>query len=397
LSDQIIDRKKTMIIFTSHPIQYQSPWFRVLAGHLNLDVHVAYVFAPDRATQGEGFGVPFAWDIPLREGFSNEVLHADAGASLVTSFLRVRDVLRARRPDVALILGWHHRSLMATIACCRLRGIPIILRGESNLHTPRAPWKGLVHRALFTCADSVLTIGAANAEHYVRRGVPAQRMATARYFVDNSRFQSSAADLAPHREALRAKWGIEPDRFCLLFVGKLEPKKRVMDVLAAVRRLLIDGRKVHVLIVGDGEQRSEAEAYIKSTGLAATMAGFMNQSEISRAYAAADALVLPSDFGETWGLVCNEAMASGIPAIVSERVGCASDLVIHGITGGVSRFGEVDDIARVAAEWIDDPEYYQKVRSNAISHIRAYSIEAAVRGLEDAVSIALESSGAAER
>jgi glycosyltransferase involved in cell wall biosynthesis len=393
----MIAGRKRVMIFTSHPIQYQSPWFRALSGLRTLDIHVVYSFVPDRAAQGEGFGVAFEWDIPLREGFSNEVLHADANASFVASFLRAREALRARRPDVALVLGWHHPSLMATLACCRWQGIPIILRGESNLHTPRAPWKGLFHRGLFTCAASVLTIGAANAEHYTRRGVPAQRMASARYFVDNSRFQSAAANLAPHREALRAEWGIEPDRFCLLFVGKLEPKKRIMDVLAAVRRLLIDGRKVHVLIVGDGEQRSEAEAYIKSTGLAATMAGFMNQSEISRAYAAADALVLPSDFGETWGLVCNEAMASGIPAIVSERVGCASDLVIHGITGGVSRFGEVDDIARVAAEWIDGPEYYQKVRSNAISHIRAYSIEAAVRGLEDAVAIALESSAAAQR
>ena len=54
-----------------------------------------------------------------------------------------------------------------------------------------------------------------------------------------------------------------------------------------------------------------------------TFAGFRNQSELPRYLAAADVLVLPSDAGETWGLVVNEAMACGLPAIVSRAAGCA--------------------------------------------------------------------------
>lgn len=52
------------------------------------------------------------------------------------------------------------------------------------------------------------------------------------------------------------------------------------------------------------------------------------RSEIGRAYAAADALVLPSDAKETWGLVVNEAMASGLPCVVSAACGCADDLLL---------------------------------------------------------------------
>ena len=62
-------------------------------------------------------------------------------------------------------------------------------------------------------------------------------------------------------------------------------------------------------------------------GPTASFVGFLNQSEISRAYVAADCLVLPSDANETWGLVVNEAMASGLPCIVSNACGCAEDLV----------------------------------------------------------------------
>jgi glycosyltransferase involved in cell wall biosynthesis len=59
----------------------------------------------------------------------------------------------------------------------------------------------------------------------------------------------------------------------------------------------------------------------------ASFTGFLNQTEISRAYVAADCLVLPSDHGETWGLVVNEALASGLPCLVSDACGCAEDLV----------------------------------------------------------------------
>jgi glycosyltransferase involved in cell wall biosynthesis len=62
----------------------------------------------------------------------------------------------------------------------------------------------------------------------------------------------------------------------------------------------------------------------------ASFAGFLNQTEISQAYVAADCLVLPSDHGETWGLVVNEAMASGLPCVISDHCGCAEDLGIRG-------------------------------------------------------------------
>jgi len=78
----------------------------------------------------------------------------------------------------------------------------------------------------------------------------------------------------------------------------------------------------------------------------ASFVGFLNQTEIPAAYVAADALVLPSDSGETWGLVVNEAMACGIPTIVSARCGCAEDLPARIDTRLVFPFGDVEELAR---------------------------------------------------
>jgi glycosyltransferase involved in cell wall biosynthesis len=104
-----------------------------------------------------------------------------------------------------------------------------------------------------------------------------------------------------------------------------------------------------------------------------------------KAYAAADCLALPSDFGETWGLVVNEAMACGLPAIVSDRVGCATDLVEDGVTGRVFRFGDVPALADAIASSAGAPERLAMMGAEARERIAGYSVEAAVAATLDAV------------
>ena len=110
---------------------------------------------------------------------------------------------------------------------------------------------------------------------------------------------------------------------------------------------------------------AQARALVERERLPATFAGFLNQSEIVRAYAAADCLVLPSDAGETWGLVVNEAMACGIPAIVSDQVGCGSDLVTDGVTGATFPMGDVDALARCLIEFSADPKRLRRMGAAA--------------------------------
>lgn len=81
-------------------------------------------------------------------------------------------------------------------------------------------------------------------------------------------------------------------------------------------------------------------------GIPAHFHGFANQSELPAIYAAADVIVLPSDARETWGLVINEAMACGVPAVVSDTVGCGPDLVERGLTGAVFPLGDLAALAR---------------------------------------------------
>jgi glycosyltransferase involved in cell wall biosynthesis len=145
-------------------------------------------------------------------------------------------------------------------------------------------------------------------------------------------------------------------------------------------------------MVGDGPQRRECEAAVRESRLPIRFAGFLNQSEIVRAYVATDAVVLPSE-GETWGLVVNEAMACGKPALVSDRVGCGPDLVSPGETGFVFPFGNVQALASLMVDGASCPDRLMAMGAHARDRLnRQHSIEAAVNRLIDALAHTVRSS-----
>jgi len=380
-----------LAIFSSHPIQYQAPWFRALARAPGLALRVFFSYIPDAKQQGVGFGKEFEWDIPLLDGYDWEVLPHFSVAERGPPFLRstVRGItksIRGFQPDVALILGWHHVSLIQAIVTCRFMGIPIILRGESNSLQSRPIYKRLFHRFLFAQCSSFLAIGSRNSALYENYNVSKDNIHMARYFVDNDRFLSEFNKLYSTRTALRKAWGIRAASICFCFVGKLEPKKRPLDFVAAFRIAYKQNSNIAGLVVGSGELAKAAEADAKADNLPIVFVGFLNQSEIPKAYISADAIVLPSDYGETWGLVINEAMVSGIPALVSDRVGCANDLVLDGQTGLVFPFGDINELARCMLSLADDASFVRDLGLRARSRVLSmYSTTEAVENTMKAV------------
>lgn len=388
-----------VLIFTTHPIQYQAPWFRSLSTDPALHVRVCFSLVPDPKAQGAGFGQPFAWDFPLREGYESTVLNrvpGFAGTPLTGVNTGIFDEIDSFRPDVALVLGWQDPSLLQALIACRVRRVPVIMRGESNDRKKRTSLVRMLHHVLLKQPHAFLAIGNSNASFYRSYGIKDEQISFARYFVDNERFRIAADASRKERSRLRSNWGIPETEFCAVFVGKLEPKKHVLDFLNGVASARREGAFVHPLVVGTGEQMREARELAAALDLDASFVGFLNQSEIPKAYVAADALVLPSNADETWGLVCNEAMACGTPAIVSDQVGCAGDLVVDGNTGRIVRFGDVKAIGEALTQWSRNPAVYKEIQRRSRAHVFSnYSIESAVAGLKQAIAIGLPSREAA--
>jgi glycosyltransferase involved in cell wall biosynthesis len=349
-----------LAILTTHPIQYQVPIWQALAKAGQVPFEVWYLtdhgMNPSRDTQ---FGKTFSWDIDMLSGYPYRFIETAPGASPVTPWkCRLREPLRERLrrsgAKALWIQGWQVAAYWQAVREAKAAGAEVWLRAESNdlARTPlwKRPLKEIALDRLFACVDRFLYIGTANKRLYQRYSVRDSRLYSAPYAVDNVRFARQAQALRPQRTELRRRWGISDDAFCVLFCGKFMKKKRPLDLVEAVRSLRVDGRlrNIHVLFVGSGELDRElrqachviydaemADRHVTTPFVScmapigvppASFAGFLNQTEISSAYVGADCLVLPSDHGETWGLVVNEALASGLPCLVSDACGCAEDL-----------------------------------------------------------------------
>jgi glycosyltransferase involved in cell wall biosynthesis len=386
-----------LAIFTTHPIQYQAPWFAALAAEPGLEIKVFFSYLPTAAEQGAGFGNAFTWDIPLLSGYPYAVVASSKLPSFMPNFLRrpargLGHRLEMFKPNVAMVLGWQELSLIQAVIACRRRSIPLILRGESNALRSRPFYISMLHKFYFKLFDAFLAIGRENSRFYCEAGVQKHRIKLAGYFVDNKNFKERVKDIRGTRKSLRRDWGIPDNNTCFVFVGKLEPKKRVLDFITSIGIARDRGARVSALIVGTGEQMALAESLCLERSLPVTFAGFLNQSEMPKAYVVADVLVLPSDYGETWGLVVNEAMATGLPAIVSDCIGSANDLVRNGETGLVFPFGDVTRLADALLQLADDLPLRRKMGEAAQALVMSkYSITRAVEGTRAAIDLAMPS------
>jgi glycosyltransferase involved in cell wall biosynthesis len=382
--------KIRVVFVTSHPIQYQVPVFRRLAAMANLEFVVLFAMLPSATEQGTGFGVEFKWDIPLLEGYEFRVLDNVSASPGVSRFSGcdtpgIYDELKRLKPDAVIVNGWVVKSCLQALWACKKLGVPCLVRGEANDLRSRSWWKHLLQRVLVQQYEACLYIGKASRAFYEARGVKARKLFPSPYCIENQRFAAAAQSMRAQREELRNTWGVSADHTCFVFCGKFETKKHPVELVKSFAEAYNRRSDIYLLMVGDGELRQQCEDLVARMGLPVTFTGFLNQSEIVAAYVAADCLVLPSDAGETWGLVVNEAMACGLPAIVSDLVGCASDLIIPGDTGDVFSFGDWNQLAELLVTFSPETEAERTMGANAQAVVAAYSPEAAANGIADAV------------
>ncbi len=347
-------RRHRLAILTTHPIQYYAPWFRYLARHLDLEV--LYAHQQDAAGQGAaGFGVSFDWDVPLLEGYRyrwlknisrNPGLQGFGGCDTPELF----NIVTPENYDALLVLGWNKKSLVQGIRAAWRNGVPVFARGDSQLPTERSLLKRALkffpYRWFLPRFDAHLYVGQHNREYLRHYGVQDRQLFFSPHFVDNDFFSSraEAARRSGAASAVREQFGIPCDAIVAIFVGKFLPKKRPLDFVRASIRVARSRERFHALLIGDGPLRREAESVAAENARKIHFAGFRNQNNLPAFYAAADLLVLPSE-EETWGLVVNETMACGLPAIVSEDVGCAPDLIDVDFTGWTFPTGDVTALA----------------------------------------------------
>ncbi|HEY9136701.1 MAG TPA: glycosyltransferase family 4 protein [Terriglobus sp.] len=350
----------------SHPIQYQAELLRRIAAEPGIDLRVFYCSDFSlRSYQDAGFGVSVEWDVPLLEGYVSTILprwrdtHKPSPTRpIARGFLR--EFLKGvdGEPfDALWVHGYSTVNAMHAMLAAKALGIPVLLRTDSWLgERPRTANKLRIKRLFFdalrTLVHGILAVGRRNVaywEHYFGKDFPIFLMP---YAVDNAYFARKTAEATPTRAQLQAELGLDPTRPVILYASKLIIRKNADQLLEAFLQLRsTSATKPYLLFVGDGELRDSLEKRVAETGAQddVRFTGFRNQSELPRFFDLSSVFVLPARH-EAYGLIVNEAMAAGLPVVVSTDIGCADDLVRNGENGYVYPVGSVEALRDALAK-----------------------------------------------
>ena len=381
--------KKKLAIITTHPIQYNAPLFQLLNERGNIDLKVFYTWGQSKEgpLYDPGFNKTFAWDIPLTEGYIHEFIKNISNKPGTKSFFGIINKgliknIKKYDPDAILIFGWSFYSHLKLIIHFAGKA-KIIFRGDSTLLNEPNHFsiKKLLRRIflkwVYSHVDYSLYVGKANKDYFIAHGLRNNQLHFAPHAIDNLRFIGDDDLLNEKASKWRIKLGFAKENIVLLFAGKLEYVK-APDIL--IREFLsTTSQNLRLLIVGNGEMESNLRE-MASNDNRIVFLDFQNQKTMPILYRMADIFVLPSR-SETWGLAINEAMSSGRPVIVSDKVGCHLDLVQRRITGFIFNSSKPEELTRIMDE-LSSKEMLNEMGLQAKQKTLEYNYEKTCKTIE---------------
>ncbi len=381
--------KCRLAVLVTHPIQYYYRLYRELERHPEIEPIVFYCWkgGVEKPHYDPTFKSRIKWDLPLLEGYRYRFLRnlyprpfRPAGRFLNPGIV---PALIAGRYDAVFVWGYDYLTAWLAFLAAAVSRTPVFLGGSviSRTHRPlltRVLKKGVLH-PLCGRVSAIFSECGRNAGYYVSHGADPEKVFWVPAAVDNDYFQEQARLLGPRKEELKRDLGIPPLRPAFLFVGRLDPRKRVIDLLEAYRGLG-DHPAASLVFVGEGEQRRDLERLIDRYRLPnVVITGFKNQTELPRYFAAGDVFVLPSEYDPS-PRALNEAMNFALPVIVSDGVGTAGDLVVDGENGLIFPVGDTGILSDRMRRLLDSPGLRQDMGVRARERVSEWSYR---KGVEE--------------
>ncbi len=312
----------------------------------------------------------YAWNREVSSGFKRITLNkVGCSQSMPVAELsrKLGEVLDREKPEVIFVPGWSSKGALISLQWALRHRVPTVLMSESTQwDEERNPFKEWVKAQVVSLFSAALVGGSPHRQYLQHLGFPEPRIFVGYDAVDNDYFEVGSAQARSHGSVFRERLGL-PHRY-FLASARFIAKKNLPGLLAsyaAYRRLAVGmGQSGSVpclwdlVLLGDGDLRAELEAECSRLGLGGSvqMPGFKQYGELPAYYGLAEAFVHASA-SEQWGLVVNEAMACGLPVLVSERCGCACDLVHSAVNGWTFDPTDADALASLLAKVAGNSEH----------------------------------------
>jgi len=280
----------------------------------------------------------YQWDIIQgSEHFKKVTLFAELARPIRLAEIFARPAGTSQdgfKPDVIVVAGWSGRWILASTDFAISHDIPMVVMSESTKGDFNRAWlKEALKSRLVRLADAYLAGGSRPRDYLVELGAAPASVFLGCDAVDNGYFLAGAREARLRGAALRKELGLPKNFFLSSF--RFVAKKNPLGLVRAYAHYAAHAKSPwDLVILGDGPLRSEVERQVDSLGLRGRvhMPGFMQYADLPQYYGLAGAFILAS-LSDQWGLVVNEAMAAGLPVLVSNRCGCVDDLVHFGGNG----------------------------------------------------------------
>lgn len=391
------DRPYRVLFVASHPVQYQSPVFRRLAGEPQLNIHVAYCsLRGAEAAHDPEFGVDVQWDVPLLGGYSwSEIPNRGSGKESFWGLynLGLWKLIREGNYDaVVCYVSYVRASFWIAYSAARRSNVPFLFGSDAITLDPLdgRMWKRNVKRAvwpiLFRMVSQVLVSSSPTRDLMISLGIPNYRITLTPSAVDNKWWIAMSAQA--DRSSVRECWGATVDSTVILFCAKLQPWKRPLDLLEAFAKANL--ANALLIFAGEGPLRPQIEKEAAELGVSGRvrMLGFVNQTQLPAVYKGSDLMVLPSAH-ENFGFVVNEAMLCGCPVAASDRVGASQDLVAPVCRDLIFHSGDIDALARILKDTAGNRPRLQSLAHAALARIQTWSLERNITATVEAIGMAV--------
>ena len=292
-------------------------------------------------------------------------------------------------PDIVHVHDW--LTVSSGVALKHLLRVPLVmtfhsteaLRSSNSPSPESAMAEGLEWWGSFESARIIAVSGWMKSQVVPTFKVPSDKVTVIPNAVDSKKFE-----VPVDARAVRKKWRISEGEKMITAVGRLTAQKGFDDLIrayAAVRRSAPSSR---LLLIGDGYMREELQRLADREQVkdGVTFAGFVGDSDLAGALKSSAVVVVPSRF-EPFGIIALEAMASGVPVVVS-RVGGLGEIVEDGVDGVEAEPNDPASIAQAISRVLSDGALASRLAENGRKKAKAYSWEAAARKTLEAYQMA---------
>ena len=303
----------------------------------------------------------YDWNVCTSDdGFERHVIHADRDYSSL-SLREIRDgvfeTLERINPIVVAINGWAVPEAQSALTWCGARPsrVAVLMSETKRDDARRYFWKEVAKRRIVRKFAAALVGGMKQKDYLLDLGFPEDRIFFGYDIVDNDYFQTAADGVRANSGSFRNVRGL-PEKYFFLCTRFLR-RKNVDGLLRAYAayRMRSNGRPWGLVIAGNGEEAGVLRDLERSLGLQGVVwPGFIQYDELPLYYSLAEAFVHPAK-SEAWGLVVNEAAASGLPLLVSQSVGSRYELVRDGVNGYLFNPTNIQDMCHALSRIAELP------------------------------------------